>query len=309
MKGLNLLSSILAFIVLVTVYSSCYTVTQGQEAVVLRLGNIVLDSRHQPLVKMPGLHIKLPFVDSVQWFDMRLQTLNVDSSRVLTQEQKYLIVDYYAKWRIKNIPLYFTRTGGDPEKARLLLRQKINDSLRAQFGKRLLNDIISDARANIMNELEQQANANAQELGIDVIDVRIKKIDLPTEVSVSVFNNMRAGRQMVAAKHRADGKAAAEKIQADADAAATVMVAKAQAEAATIRAQGDAVASKIYADAYSKDSDFYAFIRSLEAYQAVFNQQQKDSNVLVLRPDSEFFKYFNHIGSQGSRENTGKNHE
>jgi len=294
MKTISYLSGLLIFIVFILLYSSFYTVIQGQNAVVLRLGKIVVHNNNEPIVKSPGLHFKWPLIDSIQWFDMRLQTLNVDSSRVLTQEQKYLIVDYYAKWRITNIPLYFTRTGGDPDTTRSLLQQKINDSLRAQFGKRLLNDIISDARANIMSQLELESNKSAQELGIEVIDVRIKRIDLPSQVSLSVFNNMRAGREMVAAKHRADGKAEAEKIQADADAQAVVMVAKAQADAAKIRSEGDAVASKIYADAYSKDPEFYAFYKSLDAYTAIFNQEHKENNYIVLKPDSEFFKYFNH---------------
>jgi membrane protease subunit HflC len=298
MKSLRYLSGFVFAVLFILIYSCFYTVTQGQQAVVLRLGKIVMNNNNLPVIKSPGLQFKWPFIDTVQWFDMRLQTLSVDSSRVLTQEQKYLIVDYYAKWRITNIPLYFTRTGGDPETTRTLLQQKINDSLRAQFGKRLLTDIISDARANIMSQLEQEANNSAQQLGIDVIDVRIKRIDLPAQVSLSVFNNMRAGREMVAAKHRADGRAAAEKIQADADATAVIMIAKAQADAAKIRADGDAAASKIYAEAYSKDAEFYAFYRSLDAYTAIFSQQQKDSNYLVLKPDSEFFKYFNHSESK-----------
>ncbi len=293
MKVINYFIGFFIFLCLIVFYGCFYTVTEGEQAVVLRLGKIMLNSHHEPDVKLPGLHVRWPFVDTVQFFDMRLQTLNVDSSRVLTQEQKYLIVDYFAKWRIQNIALYYTRTGGDADQARSLLQQKINDSLRAQFGRRMLTDVISDSRASVMTLLETEANKNAHELGIEVIDVRIKRIDLPSQVSLSVFNNMRAGREMVAAKHRADGKAVAEQIQAQADADASIMVAKAQADAAKIRAEGDKAASKIYADIYGKDKSFYAFYRSLEAYQAIFSAQQKQNNFLVLKPNSQCFQYFN----------------
>jgi membrane protease subunit HflC len=286
----NLIWLILVFIIL-GLYSSFYIVNEGQEALILRLGKLVSNGNNQVYVNQPGLHYKLPYFDNVLWFDMRLQTLNVDSSRILTQEQKYVLVDYYAKWRIQNIALYFTRTGGDADQARLLLQQKINDSLRAEFGRRLLSDVISDSREAIMKKLQDEANKNAQDLGISVLDVRIKRIDLPAEVSASVFDRMRAERELVAAKHRSDGKAEAEQIQAQADADASVIIATAKANAAKIRAEGDATASKIYTDAYSKNAEFYAFYKSLQAYQNVFNN--KENNILVLKPDSEFFRYFN----------------
>ena len=281
-------------LILIIIYMSFYTITQGYSGLVFRLGNIVGQSE-------PGLHVKIPIIESVQEFDTRLQTLNVDSSRILTQEQKYVLVDYYAKWRISNLSLYFTRTGGDAGKARILLKQKINDSLRAEFGKLLLTQVISDSRATIMQKLQAQANQGAAELGIKVIDVRIKRIDLPKEVSMSVFNSMSAGREAVAAKYRFDGKAVGEQIQAQADADAAVITAKAEAQAATIRAQGDAKAAKIYADAYTKDPDFYAFMKSLNAYKAVFSQPK--NNVLVLKPDSEFFKYFNNQSGNETKRN------
>jgi membrane protease subunit HflC len=284
---------ILFFIIL---YASLYTVNEGQKTLTLRFGKIIADKQGQAIISSPGLHAKLPFIDNIRWFDTRLQTLNVDSSRILTAEQKYVLVDYYAKWRIQNIPLYYTRTGGDADQARTLLQQKINDSLRAEFGRRYLSDVISDARAAIMTKLQTEANKNAKELGIAVLDVRIKRIDLPTEVSASVFQRMRAERELVATKHRSDGKAAAEQIQAQADADATVIQANAQAEAAKIRAGGEAAAAKIYADAYGRDPEFYAFYKSLQTYQSVFNNNE--NNILVLKPDSQFFKYFNQSGHQ-----------
>jgi membrane protease subunit HflC len=282
---------IVFLLVLVIAYDSFYTVVQGEQALILRLGKFITDGNGQPVIHNPGLHFKMPLLDQVNYFDMRLQTLSVDSSRILTNEQKYVIVDYYAKWRIKDIALYYTRTGGDPDQARTLLQQKINDSLRAEFGRRNLTDVIADARANIMQHLQTETNTSAQELGIDVIDVRIKRIDLPAEVSASVFDRMRAERELVATKHRSDGKATAEQIQAQADAQASVIIATAQANAAKVRAEGEAQAAKIYADAYKQDANFYAFYRSLQAYQAVFNN--KEDNIMVLKPEGEFFKYFN----------------
>jgi membrane protease subunit HflC len=300
MTALRQLFLLIGFIIAFVLFGCLYTVTEGQEAIVLRLGKIVSYKDGQPVVALPGLHVKLPLVDSVRWFDMRLQTLSVESSRILTQEQKYVLVDYYAKWRIDNMPLYYTRTSGDADQAKLLLQQKINDSLRAEFGRRMLSDVISDAREGIMKKLQEETNNNAKDLGIKVIDVRIKRIDLPTEVSASVFERMRAERELVAAKHRADGKATAEQIQAEADGKASVIIASAQAQAAKIRSEGEAQAAKIYAEAYGKDPEFYAFYRSLEAYRAVFNN--KDNNILVLKPDNEFFKYFNQESKEKGRE-------
>jgi len=291
MNYLKQLFWLVGFVVVIMLFGSFYTVMEGQEAIVLRLGKIVSYKNNQPVVALPGLHFKLPVIDSVRWFDMRLQTLSVESSRILTQEQKYVMVDYYAKWRIDNIPLYYTRTGGDSDQAKLLLQQKINDGLRAEFGRRALSDVISDAREEIMKKLQTEANNSARDLGIKIVDVRIKRIDLPAEVSASVFERMRAERELVAAKHRFDGKAAAEQIQAEADGKASVIIASAQAQAAKIRSEGEAQAAKIYADAYGKDPEFYEFYRSLEAYRAIF--KNNDQNVIVLKPDNAFFKYFN----------------
>lgn len=293
----------IAFLILIVLYGSFYTVEQGQKALVLRMGKIVTNSKGEPLVESPGLHFKLPFVDSIKWFDMRLQTLSVDSSSILTQEQQYVLVDYYAKWRIENIPLYYTRTGNDPDKTRLLLQQEINDRLRAEFGRRLLSDVISDARAVVMTKLQTEANKSGKNMGIAVIDVRIKRIDFSKEVAPSVFANMRADREKVAAKYRSEGKAAAEKIRAQADADATVILATAQANSAKIRAQGESEASKIYADAYSKDPEFYAFYKSLQAYKDIFNNN-KENNIFVLKPDSQFFKYFTTAANNNNQKKT-----
>lgn len=276
-------------IILLVVFSCFYQVQEGQKALLLKLGKIVTDKNDQAVVAGPGLHFRLPVINQVRKFDVRLQTLDAQSSRVLTEEQKYVLVDYYVKWQIDDVPLYFTRTDGSTNKTETLLQQKVNDALRAAFGKRTITDVISGERGNIMDMLKEKTDESAKSLGIKVIDVRIKRIDLPEQVSSSVFDRMRVDREQAATKHRSDGKAQAESIQAAADAAVIVTLAKAKMEAARIRAQGDAAAAKIYANAYNKNANFYSLYRSLEAYKNVFNSKD---DILLLRPDGEFFKYF-----------------
>lgn len=278
--------------------SSClYIVSEGEQGLTLRLGELVLDRQHKPAVSLPGLHSKLPFISQVRIFDTRLQTLDVGAAdansappRIVTLEKKNVIVDYFVKWRIRDLALFYTRTSGSYLKAQALLAQQLNDGLRAEFGRRTINEVVSDDRTSIMDKLRTQANLTSQNLGIEVVDVRIKRIDLPEEVSTAIFDQMRAEREQVAAEHRSQGKADAEAIRAQADANATVTVATARADAAHIRGRGDQEAAKIYADAYNKNPGFYAFFRSLQAYRNSFANKQ---DVLVLRPDSQFFKYFN----------------
>ncbi len=284
---------IIAIIVLFLLSMSIYTIREGQRGLLLRLGEIVKNpTTGKAEIKDPGLHFKLPFVNSVRTFDIRIQNLDIESSRIVTAEQKDVIVDYYVKWRIDNLPLYYTRTGGNEIVARTLLAQKLNDALRAEFGKRKLKKVVSDDRAQIMQILNEQANQNAKGLGIKVTDVRIKSIDLPTEVSSSVYARMRAERQRVATEFRAQGKAKGNEIRANADAKVRVIIATAKANAERTRAEGDAQAAKIYADAYGKDTSFYAFYRSLLAYRNTFDNKR---DILVLQPDSQFFRYFNSI--------------
>lgn len=283
---------LIGLLVLLLLYGSIYTVQESQQAMLLQLGNIVTNPKTKaPYIMGPGLHFKWPLINSVQLFDTRLQTLDIKSSRIVTAEQKDLLVDYYVKWRISNLPLYFTRTGGNATQASLLLEQQLNDNLRAQFGRRSINDVVSNDRTTIMDHLSKLANDNAQALGISVIDVRIKRIDLPDEVQNAVFERMRTERERVATEHRSNGKAQAEAIRANADANATLTVATARTQAVEMRSIGDAQAAKIYADAYNQDPTFYQFYRSLEAYKRIFANNQ--NNMLVLKPDSEFFKYFN----------------
>jgi len=293
MNPVKILTLAISFALLIIIYTSTYIVQEGQHALLLRLGNIQKDTATgKAYIKGPGLHFKIPFLMQAKIFDTRIQTLDIKSSRIMTAEQKDVLVDYYVKWRISNLALYYTRTGGNLLQAGLLLEQQTNDSLRAEFGKRKINEVISDDRVNIMDALNKQANATAQRLGIDIIDVRIKRIDLPAEVSTAVFERMRAQRERVATEHRSTGKARAEAIRAQADASATITIATAKEEAARIRSEGDALAAQVYADAYNQNVSFFAFYRSLDAYRKVFDKNNPN-NVIVLRPDSPFFKYFN----------------
>ncbi|HVV69365.1 MAG TPA: protease modulator HflC [Gammaproteobacteria bacterium] len=283
---------VVAVIIVIALYSSMYTVSEGQQALLLRLGQIEQTADGKAKVIKPGLHFKIPFLNQVQKFDVRLQMLTVQSSRILTQDQKYVLVDYYIKWRIEDLPLYYQRTGGDPLRAETLLQQQVNGALLTEFGQRTLTEMVSGERVNVMSVLKDSANATAKNLGIWIADVRIKSIDLPKEVSEKVYNNMRTKREQDATQYRADGRAKAEAIKATAEAKAAIAVAQAQVAAANIRAQGVSQASQIYADAYSKSPEFYAFYRSLEAYKVGFNNK---TDLLILTPDSEFFKYFNNL--------------
>jgi len=291
MNAKPMIAIVLVIILLFLFFSGVYTVHEGQRALVLRLGELVLNpNTQQPKVMKPGLHFKLPLISKVHKFDIRLQTLEVESSRILTAEQKYLLVDYFVKWRIDDVVLYYKRTGGYAYRAQTLLRQKTNNALRAAFGKRNIKEVVSDERLSVMSLLKQRANDSARSLGIAVVDVRIKGIDLPKAVRESVFQQMRIKRKKVATQHRSQGKAKAEAIRASADAEVTISLAQAQAEAQKVRADGDAKAARIYLDAYQKNASFYAFYKSLIAYSQVFKNK---STMMVIKPDGQFFKYFN----------------
>lgn len=279
---------LLLLILCILIFSSAFVVMEGQQAIILRLGTIVTNSKGVPKIVSAGLHFKWPLINQVRKFDVRLQTLPIQSSRILTKEQKYVLVDAYAKWRIENLPLFFQRTDAYPKRADILLQQQINDALRAEFGKRTIRDMVSGARLDTMTILKTAVNKSAQGLGISVVDVRIKRIDLPAEVSTSVFERMRTQREQVAAAHRAGGKASGEKIRAQADATVTVMLSKARREAAQTLAEGSAIAAKIYADAYDKAPDFYNFYQSLQVYKQAFNNKR---DILLLDAQNPFFKY------------------
>ena len=276
----------LALIVVVGGYSAAFKVQEWELALKLRWGKIV-DADYEP-----GLHFLMPIVNNVRKFDARIQTLDTEPQRFLTAEKKDVIVDSFAKWRITDVAQYYRSTGGRITTASRLLSERINTSLRDEFGKRTIQEVISGERAEIMALLTKDSDAKAAELGIEVIDVRVKQIDLPQEVSGSVFDRMRAERQRVASELRAQGAEEAEKIRADADRQGTVIVAGAYKEAEQLRGTGDAKSADIYATAYNQNREFYSFYRSLNAYRTVF----KDGNdMMVLEPDSEFFKYFKNL--------------
>ncbi|MCG6971113.1 MAG: protease modulator HflC [Gammaproteobacteria bacterium] len=279
----KLLGSIVILALLVVGSFSMFTVHEREKAILFRLGEIVKTDF------TPGLYFKMPFVNNVRTFDARIQTLDAEPERYLTSEKKNVIVDAFVKWRIGDVERYFTSTGGDPNTANSRLSQIIKDGLRGEFGKRTIQEVVSGERMEIMNILTEQANEQAKTFGIDLVDVRIKRIDLAKEISDSVYRRMEAERLRVAKDLRARGAEAAEIIRADADRRRTVLIAEAYREAQTIRGEGDGAAAKIYADAYNQDKEFYALYRSLSAYRKTFADK---GDMLVLEPDSEFFKYF-----------------
>lgn len=274
---------------------SAYTVNETQRALVSRLGKIVTDSQRQPVVYGPGLHFKIPLISTVVKFDRRLQTLDIQDSRVMTNDKKDVIVSSFVKWRISNFAEFYKSTTGDRFKAERLLEQRVGDVLRAEFGKRSISEVVSGERMDIMEILRQDLNKSAANLGINVLDVRIKRIELPTEVSESVYSRMRAEREQAASSHRANGEREAEIIRARADAQRTILIAEAEKEATTLKGLGDSKAAQIYAQTYNKDPEFYAFYQSLQTYVKVFSQK---SDLMVLQPNSEFFKYFNQGGEK-----------
>lgn len=285
----NLLAGIIALIVLL-LYTSVYTVDQRQTAILFKFREIVNAEIG------PGLHFRIPFVNTVSKFPSQILTLTSESERFLTGEKKYVLVDFYVKWRIKDISAFYRSTGGGRvADAENRLEQIMKDGLRNEFSKRTIEEALSAERDNIMHGLETKSNEVAKQLGIEIVDVRVSKIDFPETVSDSVFERMRSERKQVAADFRSRGKEEAEKKRADADRQATIIRAEAYREAEKIRGEGDAKAAEIYARAYQQDTEFYSFYRSLNAYK---NTLGKSNDVMVLEPDSEFFRYFNQQRSQ-----------
>jgi modulator of FtsH protease HflC len=274
---------ILLAVAVVIASFSIFTVDEREKVILFRLGEIVSTDFE------PGLHWKTPFVNNVQKFDSRIQTLDAEPERYLTGEKKNLIVDSFVKWRIKDVANYFTATGGDAVRANLRLSQIIKDGLRGEFAKRTIKEAVSGERLQIMAFITKQANKQAEAFGIEIIDVRIKRIDFPAEISDSVYRRMRAERVRVAKDLRSRGAESAEKIRAEADRQRTVIIADAFRDAEILRGEGDASATEIYAKAYGKDVEFYSLYRSLNAYKTTFATK---NDVLVIEPNTEFFKYF-----------------
>lgn len=288
----NLIGVIVVLLALLA-YSSLFTVQEGERGIVIRFGKVAQDEQGMAVVYEPGLHFKLPFIERIIKLDARVKTLDGQADRFITSEKKDLIVDAFVKWRIEDFAKYYLSTGGGNQRqAEELLMRRINAGLRAEFGARTIRDIVSGERDELMEQALIQASETSNDLGIQVLDVRVKQINLPTEVSAAIYDRMRAERNAVAREHRSEGREQAEIIRADVDARVTVMLADAEREARQIRGEGDAEAARIYAEVYNRDPEFFAFIRSLEAYRASFGS---GDSVLVLSPDSDFFKYFNQM--------------
>jgi membrane protease subunit HflC len=283
MKKSSIFISALSLIAVIIISQSIFVVSEIERAVKLRFGEIVQFDLE------PGLHFKWPIVNSVRYFDSRILTLDAQPQRYLTSEKKALMVDSFIKWRIKDVAKYFTTTGGDEERAKRLLSQRVDTGLRNEFGTRTVKEVVSGERDQLMNSLTSMLDEIAQdELGVQVIDLRVKRIDLPLEVSESVYNRMRTERQRLARELRAQGNEVAEKIRATADKDKTVILADAYRMAEEIKGDGDAEATATYASAFTKDPEFYDFTRSLKAYQSTFETK---GDILLIDPDSDFFKY------------------
>ena len=283
MKKSNLFISAFSLIAVIFVSQSLFVVSEVERAVKLRFGEIVQFDVE------PGLHFKWPIINSVRYFDSRILTLDAQPQRYLTSEKKALMVDSFIKWRVKDVAKYFTTTGGDEERAKRLLSQRVDTGLRNEFGTRTVKEVVSGERDQLMISLTSMLDEIAQqELGVEVIDLRVKRIDLPLEVSESVYNRMRTERQRLARELRAQGNEVAEKIRATADKDKTVILADAYRMSEEIKGDGDAEATATYASAYTKDPEFYDFTRSLKAYQSTFETK---GDILLIDPDSDFFKY------------------
>lgn len=270
-------------VVLVLGYLSMFKVEQWERAIVFQFREV-----HRTDLQ-PGLHFMIPFVNTVQKFETRLLNMNEEPQRFLTGEKKDVIVDYFVKWRIKDLERFYTATRGDLAQANQVLARNINSALRDEFSERPLQEVVAGDRGMVMDLVENKVTKIAEQLGIVIEDVRTMKIDLPENVSVSVYQRMRAERERVARDFRARGNEAAERIRANADREKEVIVANAFREAETIRGEGDARATEVYAAAFNKDREFYDFYRSTTAYLNGFNAE---NSILLLQPDSEFFKYF-----------------
>ncbi|HSQ03621.1 MAG TPA: protease modulator HflC [Burkholderiales bacterium] len=289
------LGSVLVIIIVVLVVASLslFIVDQRQNAIVFRLGEVV-NVKHDP-----GLYFKIPLLDNVRYFDTRILTIDTaEPERFLTSEKKNVLVDLFVKWRITDVRQYYVSVGGDEARAQTRLLQTINDSLRAEFGNRTVHDVVSGERDKIMELMRARANDDAKTIGAAVLDVRLKRVDLPQEVSESVYRRMEAERKRVANELRSTGSAEAEKIRADADRQREVIVAQAYRDAQRIKGEGDAKSTATYAKAYEQNQEFYAFYRSLEAYKSSFKNK---NDVMVLEPNSEFFKYFRSSGKTGTK--------
>jgi modulator of FtsH protease HflC len=268
---------------LAIVSMSMFTVDKRQFAIVRQFGEI------KRVIKEPGLNFKVPLVQNVTFFEKRILTMDTpEPERVITSEKKNVLVDLFVKWRISDPQLYLESVGGDERRAITRLEQTVNSGLREEFGKRTVHEVVSGQRDDIMEQMRAKADQDSRKIGVQILDVRLKRVDLPTEVSESVYRRMEAERKRVANELRSEGAAAAEKIRADADRQREIIVANAYRDSQRVKGDGDAKATAIYAESFGADPEFYAFYRSLQAYRQSFADK---GDVLVVEPSSDFFKY------------------
>jgi membrane protease subunit HflC len=283
------LAGVLAVVILASM--SLFTVDQRERAIVFQLGEV------KEVITTPGLHFKWPLIQNVRYFDARILTLDTpDAERYITSEKKNLLVDSFVKWQITDVRQYYISIG-DEAQAQTRISQTVNATLREEFGKHTVHEVVSEDRNEIMKTVRERANQDAKKIGVEIIDVRLKRVDLPQEVSESVYKRMDAERKSVANQLRSEGSAAAERIRAEADKEREVIIANAYKDAQRVKGEGDAKAAAAYAQAFGQNPEFYAFYRSLEAYRSSFKNR---SDVLVLEPNSDFFKYLKGPG-KGSK--------
>jgi modulator of FtsH protease HflC len=275
-------------VVLVLAVLSAYTVDEREKAVVFQLGEI------KEIINEPGLQFKWPLIQNVRYFDNRILTLDTpDTERFITSEKKNVLVDSFVKWKISDVHQYYISVQGDEQRAQTRISQTVNASLREEFGKRTVHDVVSGERDDIMRIVREKLEEDSKRIGVSIVDVRLKRVELPQEVSESVYRRMEAERRAVASELRSQGFSEAEKIRAEADRERQIIVADAYKKAQTVKGEGDQRASAVYAKAFGENPEFYAFYRSLDAYKAGFSRR---SDVLVLEPNSEFFKYLRNPG-------------
>ena len=278
-------------VVLLTVMFSAYTVDQRQAAIKFRLGEVVA------IQKEPGLYFRLPMIENVRLYDTRIQTMDTkDAERIQTMEKNNVLVDSFVKYRIIDVKQFFVSTGGDISRAEIRLAQSVNNDLRDEFSKRTLSEVISGERSKIMEDMRAKSDADARSIGIEVLDVRLKRVDFVPEINPDVYKRMDSERKRVANEFRSTGAGEAEKIKADADRQREIILAEAYRDAQKIKGEGDAGAARIYAAAFTKNPEFYSFYRSMEAYRNSFRNK---SDVMVLEPSSDFFKYLKNPNKGG----------
>lgn len=283
MKASNTAVLIAIVVLLVIASMSLFVVDQRQKAIVFRLGEVV------SIKSEPGLYWKLPVIEDVRFFDIRILTVDADQAdRFLTSEKKNVLVDLFIKWRIADVQQYYISVGGDEARARDRLTKTVNDGLRSEFGKRTVHEVVSGERDQIIELMRSKVDEDAAKIGVKVLDVRLKRVDLAQEISAAVYRRMEAERKRVANELRSTGFAEAEKIRADADRDREIIVAEAYRDAQRVKGDGDAQAAALYARSFKRDPEFYAYYRSLQAYRESFRSK---SDLLILEPDSDFFKY------------------